>query len=323
MDFVRRYGGPQEHAPWVFERVYTHRFILPADPVRLQAACDLILNYKPDVRFVPASPFVTIEALHYAEMRPKRPSTDPKPGCGLSQHELTVRLTVSAIDAQNQFLGLYDFCPFIYVDNAWSVILGREAIGYPKVLADFALSGGDLEGSPSALELSTLLCTDGCSDWSPKPVLRADYSPGWPVPLPGWLELEVLADWDVIVGRAELLGIMLGLTPIFAEADRQIRALTAAEGIGAVQLKQFLDPVNGRPGFLACYKALVTGTFVSTRIRGIGMSARPVRLRFYEYPEFEIGRFLGVLPPTGGNVVDVPLWWRIYLDFEGDVTGYL
>jgi hypothetical protein len=323
MNFVRRYGGPQAHAPWAFERVHTHRFILPADPGRLQAACDLILNYKPDVRFAPAVPFVTIEALHYAAMRPKRPKADPKPGCGMSQHELTVRMTVTASDAHGQGLGLFDFCPFIYVDNAWSVILGREAIGYPKLLAEFALHGAGLDGNPLALEVTTQLCTDGRGDWSHEPILRADYSQAWPSPLPAWQELEELAEWDLTLNLADQLGIRPDCTPTLAEADRQIRALTASGGVGAIQLKQFLDPVNGRPDYLACYKALVKGTIVSTRIRGTGISTRPVRLTFYEYPEFEIGRFLGVLAPSGPDTIEVPLWWKIYLDFEGDVTGYL
>jgi hypothetical protein len=321
MNFVRIYGGPQEHAPWSFEHVRTHRFIVPADWDRLRDVCDLILNDGAAVHFKPAFPFVTIEALYYGAMHPKRPASEPKPGCGMSQHELTFRITVAATDAQRQALGIFDFCPFIYVDNAWSVILGRESVGYPKRLSEFAFQGGGLDANPSSLEVTTQLCTDGKSGWSVEPVLRADYSSSWPVP--GWQSLEQLAAWDFILQQARAFGLTTSSDPTLAEMNRQVSALMSAGGIGSVQLKQFLDPVNGRPNnHLACYKALVKGTVVSTLMRGIGMSARPVTLTFFDYPEFDIGRFLGILQPGGPNTIQVPLWWRLYLDFDGDVTGY-
>jgi hypothetical protein len=94
--FVRRYSDQQEHAPWGFERVFVHRFVVPAVEARLREVCDLVLNYKDDVAFVPESPFVTIDVLDYPTMRPRRPTGTPKAGCGMSQQELVFHITVRA-----------------------------------------------------------------------------------------------------------------------------------------------------------------------------------------------------------------------------------
>jgi hypothetical protein len=322
LTFVRRYSGPQEHAPWGFERVFVHRFVLPADGSRLRAVCDLVLNYKEDVSFAPLTRFVTIDVLDYPTMRPRRPAGRPMPGCGMRQQELAFHITVEATSpATGAAIGVFDFCPFVYVDNAWSVVLGRESLGYPKLLASFALAGGPLDGKPTALEVATLVCADGRGDWATAPVFHADYSPHHPTPSPDWNALEELADWEVALDRAARMGITLD-NVVLAEAHRQLNALRT--GLKCVQLKEFLDPVNGRPDrHLACYKALVRGGLENVRIRGASMSARRVTLGFYRYPEYELASFLGIVPPHGPDTVDVPLWFKLFLDFDGEVDGYL
>ena len=64
-----------------------------------------------------------------------------------SQHELVVRLLVGRVDddtAQAHAPAVY--VPAIFVDNPWSKMLGRDAIGFDKRMAEFCVTRDDKQG---------------------------------------------------------------------------------------------------------------------------------------------------------------------------------
>jgi hypothetical protein len=98
----------------------------------------------PDFRYRAATSILLIELLRYGRMKARVPVPPLGIDDSQSQHELLVRLLVGRVDedcAQARDPAVY--APAIFVDNPWSKVVGRDAIGYDKRMAEFCvLSGG-------------------------------------------------------------------------------------------------------------------------------------------------------------------------------------
>lgn len=108
------------------------------------------LSQVPDFRYEPLGASIVIELLRYGRMQLLRQDAPLTMGDYQSQHELVVRMVVGRIDddstnARNEAV----FIPAIFVDNAWSKIVGRDLQGIPKTLAAFCV---DAPGGPAALQ---------------------------------------------------------------------------------------------------------------------------------------------------------------------------
>jgi hypothetical protein len=101
----------------------------------------------PDFRYRAATSILLIELLRYGRMKARVPVPPLGIDDSQSQHELLVRLLVGRVDedcAQARDPAVY--APAIFVDNPWSKVVGRDAIGYDKRMAEFCvLSGGRQE----------------------------------------------------------------------------------------------------------------------------------------------------------------------------------
>jgi len=96
-----------------------------------------------DFRYENAAPTVLIELLRYGRMRAKSPLPPLHPDDSQSQHELVVRLLVGRLDDDSaRGYAPAVFVPAIFVDNTWSKIIGRDLLGYDKLLAQFSVSEG-------------------------------------------------------------------------------------------------------------------------------------------------------------------------------------
>jgi hypothetical protein len=94
----------------------------------------------PDFRYRAATATILIELLRYGRMKARVPVPPLGVDDSQSQHELLVRLLVGRVDddsAQARDPAVY--VPAIFVDNPWSKILGRDAIGYDKRMAEFCV----------------------------------------------------------------------------------------------------------------------------------------------------------------------------------------
>jgi hypothetical protein len=215
----------------------------------------------PDFRYEAATAMVVIELLRYGRMK----ALDPLPPLGIedsqSQHELVVRLLVGKVDDDSaQAREPAVFVPAIFVDNSWSKMLGRDAVGFDKRMAAFHVMrqkdrlrlrpDGCLAGSgalnPSSEPLSdvqqvTLVNQVGGTDGSP--LLSLSFTSG-AVQSPKDL---LPIDLDLIFGTSALSGTRWRQTdfnlPEFRRAFANLAISESARTFHGIQVA----PVGSRP----------------------------------------------------------------------------
>ena len=162
--FVEQHGDPQLPPPYRFPGVSITSFRLAASFRALQDLCDKFFNIgtldERGFEYRPLIPFVDLEILYY----PRMECTDPYfANMGFtSQNEVYFRFFVIKY---RPFLGsillptleVSTAFSLIMVDNPWSVISGREVIGFSKNLADFRLPS---KPRPYPIEISTQVFTE-------------------------------------------------------------------------------------------------------------------------------------------------------------------
>jgi hypothetical protein len=144
-DFIERCGDPEVPPPYLCPGVCLKSFRLEADLLALQALCDRFLNIGTlaarGFEFRAIIPYVDMEVLTYPRIE------TPLHKGYMSQREIYFRFFVLKYQLVGALLlptfELACFFPFIFVDNPWSAIAGREVVGYPKELARFDLPEQD------------------------------------------------------------------------------------------------------------------------------------------------------------------------------------
>ena len=154
--FIRLPGDPQISPPYSFSNVSIQSFRLKADTTTLQKLVDRQLNIGTEAArgftYDTNRDYVDLEVLTYGRMESDAKKPEGKIG-SMTQHELYFRILVDkrVIDPEGASKSKETaiFIPYIFVDNNWSVIAGREVIGYPKVYAKFEepFAGGN--GKPA------------------------------------------------------------------------------------------------------------------------------------------------------------------------------
>jgi hypothetical protein len=231
-------------------------FRLPAEQSKLQALCDRFLNIGSlkDRGFQYRAPFdfVDMEVVTYPKMMF---GAQPFSEWGYtSQQELYFRvfvwkfLSVSGVLFPKPKPEL--FFPFIFVDNPWSMVSGRNVIGFPKNMAQFNPTPV-LNADPFRIAVST-------------PLMEI-YSPTTPL---SWQPIVQIDPSDEPVRPHGGLWPWIGLAsriadPLLNNLLQNFLKLVPNE-FSSVQLKQFRDaanPVN------ACYQAIVSTPFTLSNIR--------------------------------------------------------
>ena len=115
-------------------------FTLRADMARLRRFIDSYLNFvdddmPPPFYFQPAVPFVTFELINYPYLTVASRNLIAYPQREMS---FTIPLECYAIEDGVLVFKQYAFCvPFLYVDEEFSVVSGRDLFGLPKVAIKF------------------------------------------------------------------------------------------------------------------------------------------------------------------------------------------
>ena len=289
--FIERDGDPQIPPPYWFPGVTIRSFRLTATLVALQALCDRLLNIgtlaQRGFEYLAFLPFVDLEVLTYPRMESEVPHHRLK---GFTaQREAYFRLFVAKFEAIG--LGWFPteiavFIPFIFVDNNWSVIAGREVVGYPKVQAKIEIpppKGFPLfpmlfgKPRPYPMTMSTdVFATYGpntrqisekvveIEEASPNPSILGTYS-NWP--------------WGVLD--------LAGLDP---QLVRVVQEFMRPDSFSTIQLKQIRDAENTGE---ACYQALVHGEF---QVSGISTPdpLPPAKIAIHSYASLPIVAELGL-----------------------------
>jgi hypothetical protein len=317
MLYVSQIGDTQNPPPYTFPDVDINSFRLEVDLDVLTALCDELLNIgDADDRgfeYRPVFPFVDLEVLNY----PKMEYGLFPPSGFVSQHECYVRFFVMKYIGWNGWLWpdgeMAVFCPMLIVDNPWSAFAGRDVMGLPKLLGDFAPFSAASPFTTIKTEVFRDLFVGQKS--TVEPVVTIAKAPTgakaikprdagkWP-----WGDIE-----DDAIGAAErVLGKSLVFAPTIFEC---------------VAMKQFRDAMNP---FNACYQAILQSlTFVET-VADLE-ELPPVRITLNDYASFDLAKRLGL--PSGkpltpisqfhvrcsfsfGEVITLfvndsrPFWWR-------------
>jgi hypothetical protein len=149
-----RPGDPQVPPPYRFRNVAISGYRLRAHHKDLVKICDKFLNHpfrkRRPFKYVPATSSVFIEHLHYGSMSSLAPPVGVVgPDDRETQKELVLRMLVARVD-DDGLPGLGTdprvFCPFICVDSGWSLVSGREVLGYPKLRGSFGPSSVSVFG---------------------------------------------------------------------------------------------------------------------------------------------------------------------------------
>jgi hypothetical protein len=136
MSFIESAGTQQGLPPFSFPGLSITSFVLQADLVRLQDYCDLLLNIAPEHHFRPLGSHVCLAINQYPKMYSKYPGRDD---LGYSsQNEYYFMFPVVRYDLfRGNFMLPREITwvfPFIGVDNSTSALIGRELLGFQKLL---------------------------------------------------------------------------------------------------------------------------------------------------------------------------------------------
>jgi Acetoacetate decarboxylase (ADC) len=309
VDYIPRPDDPSIPPPYDFPGVTIMSFRLPANAADLQKLCDEQLNIgtleQRGFEYRVFFDFVDMEIVTYPKMRfAEAPYS--KWGCA-SQQEMYFRIYVW------KFLSIGGllfpdpvpewFIPFIFVDNSWSVISGRDVIGFPKVMARFSptpmLNADPFQICASVLALKKHTPATKL-DWHPLVTINptgaaADAAPGglWP-----WIGLEA--------------GI---LDPFLNELLQEL-LIFAPDVFSTVQLKQFRDPSNLTE---ACYQAIISTPFALSNLRP-PQPLPPATITVDRYASIDIPKSLGF---SAGVPLQPMLQFQVTLDMSMDSANTL
>ena len=265
VSFIQLVDDPEIPPPYKFPGVTIMSFQLPAKLANLQKLCNRLLNIGSladrGFEYRAFTDFVDMEIVTYPKM-----IFDQLPYSQwgyATQQELYFRFYVWRF---NLFGGLLFpelfpqlYFPFIYVDNSWSMISGRNVIGYPKVMAQFnptpMLGANPLQITASALAMET---HSPNTELKMHPIVEINPSHAAPALPDGIWPWVGLAAQDRI------------LDPNLQQQSRSF----LAEGpnlFSTVQLKQFRDLPTG-----ACFQAVVETPFTPSNI-GVPQPLPPCR----------------------------------------------
>lgn len=281
--YIQRDSDPEIPPPYSFPGVTIQSFRLRSNISQQQSLCDRYLNIGPlDARgfyYQAVVPFVDLDYVNYPMMISGNASTG-----FMTQNELYFRIYlvkfVSVLDSI--FLpvpAIIGFLPYIYVDNVWSLIAGREVSGFPKLLASFQFPAAQpnppLKAYP--IQASTLAFETLGPGVQPQVVNFITIAANQAA-VPN-RNVWALADQDLV-----------GLNPAVAEAFTSFLA-TDPGLLRTVQLKEFRDPDSPMD---ASYQAIVEGQFSATNFQLLNPA--PAQININSYVTLSIAANLGLNP---------------------------
>ena len=291
------YGGTQMlNPPYVAENVQFYAFVVPADMRALQKLLDDRLNLPSGgtEHFEPAGPFVIFAFNKLGKMHSQNPPDSDKGW--FSEQECAIWMRV--VDRKRE-RNLW-FHPYMFVDDSYALVLGREVYGFPKAIGWFQIP--DQPEHACSLTLETLVLEEFSPDTCGKRMnlIRATKTSS----SEGLLEIvetasrfakEILGGLDRQDGLGEWELVLSSLSDLVERKEPM------------VFLKQF--PTPEMPG-TACYQAIVEINTQATALRGVSLVPGKWRIDIQAADSHPIARDLG-LP---GN--SVPSALQMWVSFD-------
>ena len=338
-----------------FNDVTMRVFPLRASLHRLRLFCAQYLNIAPEiVRYEPALPFVFFMMVNYGKMT----STTSNEGW-IAQNEFLFNVPlIEYLKQDGRWIpGTAATAPFIFVDDHFSVVGGREIAGLPKVKAELKPSVDPWTRDPRSRRPLTTLKTEMFSELfagqrvQPEVLLEIDRElPPTLFEFPtgfGYF-LRPLAEIPLSAARSavDLLELATGLNNILGTGDWRrgllsmwSRAVTGLRQtpprihLSSVNLKQFRS--SGNPA-LAAYQAILRFNMSIVRLNACGLlggidflrgdPGAGFRIRIHQQKAFPIIDALGI-ETTRESRLDrqavatvhpvLPFWFLADLNYDG------
>jgi hypothetical protein len=280
-------SDPQIPPPYRFPGVTMQSFLLQANQHNLQALCDRQLNIgslaERGFEYRAILPYVFLEFVVYPRMLF---DMLPYSTWGFTtQNELYFKFFVAKyILIDGLFLlpmpWLTAFFPYIFVDNPWSVIAGRDVLGFPKLIAKFVAAGKPYPISAETFAIDQF-ATNG--ELKSRQFIKIDAADGiasLPVHNSWGLSQDDLAALDPTLRTA-----LTPKPPIAAGRS------PATQILRTVHLKQLRDPDTPTD---ACYQAIVEGAFEVENFQPV--ASPPAKIQLQQFATLSIGPTLGLSP---------------------------
>jgi uncharacterized protein with NAD-binding domain and iron-sulfur cluster len=291
------YGGTQMLSPpYVAENVQFYAFVVPADLGALQKLVDDRLNLPTGgtEHFEPAGPFVIFAFNNLGKMYSQNP---PDSGKGwFSEQECAIWMRV--VDRKRE-RSLW-FHPYMFVDDSYALVLGREVYGFPKAIGWFQIP--DQPEHASSLTLETLVLEKFSPDTPGKRMkliqaTKTRSSEGlWKiVETASRFAEEILGGLDRQDGLGEWELVLTSLLDLVQRKEPM------------VFLKQF--PTPDMPG-TACYQAIVENSTQATALHGVSLLPGKWQIDIGAADSHPIARDLGL----SGN--SIPSVLQIWVSFD-------
>jgi hypothetical protein len=323
---------PQLPTPYRFEDIAARMFPLYANKQKLRTICNTYFNNiavakNLPFRIKPIQSLVLMEVLSYPKMYA---GGLPGQQFGYStQNELLFSIPVvywnHAAIPYPAAVGL--FTPFLFVDNDWSLITGRDVAGLPKCEGRFQLPPNLSSVFPSAVDARVI------SPFSPntasefKPILEIQPRPiatammgskAAPDLKQDLTELQPETVWPY--GPLERLYGPEALEGLESVSDDIYQLLLASAGFKSVNysLKQFRDAMN--PG-KAAYQSILECDAKLTNFRDLG-TYDGAQYKLHSYDSLNIAQALGI--PLNGDEID-PIFeirFKLDVDFKAERNLY-
>lgn len=291
------YGGTQMlRPPYVAENVQFYAFVVSADLGALQKLLDDRLNLPSGgtEHFEPAGPFVIFAFNKLDKMYSQNPPDSEKGW--FSEQECAIWMRV--VDRKRE-RSLW-FHPYMFVDDSYALVLGREVYGFPKAIGWFQIP--DQPEHASSLTLETLVLDKFSPDTggARKKLIQATKTSSsgglWKtVETASRFAEEILGGLDRQDGLGKWEIVLSSLSDLVQRKEPM------------VFLKQF--PAPDMPG-TACYQAIVENNAQATALHGVSVLPGSWRIDIGPADSHPIARDLG-LP---GN--SVPSALQMWMSFD-------
>ncbi len=310
-------------APYLQEDARIFVFLLAADRQRLKSLCDATLTAVGEGRvgakgafdYVPLAPYVL---MLYAAMKISSLDAQDQTLGWMRETEVSFWVpTVARVPTGGLLVPdhLAFFVPYLFVDNPYALLAGREVYGFPKMLGQikpvsdyenptFELSvwGFQRFGLDEEGELQQLL--------EVSPMQRGEESNPMPTaPWQSWTE-----------ARRALIELLLDSGPRGRDETESaaLNALDQAE-IPLVFLKQFPDIADGGR---ACYQALVEAPARVVNFHAGQRLGGGYQLVLHDLASHPLARILGLSLQDGGRIqslATLKLWVDFTLDYGVEI----
>jgi hypothetical protein len=284
--FITEIGDPQVPPPYEFPDVTVCSFRLETDYGSLQSLCDKFLNIGDasarGFEFRPIIPYIDLDILKYPKMIYDSPQY--KNWGFARQTELYFRVFV----CKYYYVGgivvpsfeVSAFFPFLFVDNEWSLVAGREIVGFNKNIGKFRQQAA----SPWPYVVASTLVV---KTFSPNTCLQ--FEDVITIRRPKRVGRKIVerhpANWfDAVFDRSLFPEDII-------EALEDVQR-TSPGLLSTVHLKQFRDVW---PDTDACYQALVQAQYNVIPVGPVAPIAKP-DIVIEEYDSFAVASELGLSP---------------------------